>query len=458
MAYTSFDPWQQKEIAVFREMSDGILDEITERAWSTFREWRMLSPEERCKPVAAMANVLHQRREEIAKLMAGEMGKPVTQGLAETDKCALLCRWYAEHAPGLLEPERRPSSAQVSYVVHEPQGIILGIMPWNFPFWQVFRFIIPALAGGNAALLKHASSVPRCALEIEDIVKSAGFPVGLFRTIFPSHQQVERVIADRRIRGVSLTGSTAAGKRIASVAGTNLKKMVMELGGSDPFIVFPDADLDMAVEAAVFSRYQNGGQSCIAAKRIIVHTVVYEEFRAKFVSAVKALRSGDPLDPLTDVGPLVNADAAEELDRQLRETVRAGAKLLCGGRAGTEHPALFIPAVVDDVPLSSPLACEETFGPAAPLMRFRDAGEAVALANSTPFGLGATVWTSDEKLAMETAREIDTGTVAINGFVKSEPGLPFGGTKESGYGRELAAEGLRELLNIKTISIFNPRG
>jgi succinate-semialdehyde dehydrogenase/glutarate-semialdehyde dehydrogenase len=289
-------------------------------------------------------------------------------------------------------------------------------------------------------------------------VKSAGFPGGLFRTIFPSHQQVERVIADRRIRGVSLTGSTAAGKRIASVAGTNLKKMVMELGGSDPFIVFPDADLDMAVEAAVFSRYQNGGQSCIAAKRIIVHTVVYEEFRAKFVSAVKALRSGDPLDPLTDVGPLVNADAAEELDRQLRETVRAGAKLLCGGRAGTEHPALFIPAVVDDVPLSSPLACEETFGPAAPLMRFRDAGEAVALANSTPFGLGATVWTSDEKLAMETAREIDTGTVAINGFVKSEPGLPFGGTKESGYGRELAAEGLRELLNIKTISIFNPRG
>lgn len=456
MAYVSFDPWLQKQVAAFPETGDDLIDDVTGTAWNAFSDWRTLTPEERCRPLAAMAGILQQRREAVAGLMAAEMGKPVTQGLTEADKCALLCRWYAENAPRLLEPERRPSSARASYVVHEPQGIILGIMPWNFPFWQVFRFIVPAFAGGNAALLKHASSVPRCALEIEDIVRGAGFPDGLFRTIFPSHSQVERLIADSRIRGVSLTGSTAAGKRIASVAGANLKKMVTELGGSDPFIVFPDAGLDGAVKAAVFSRFQNGGQSCIAAKRIIVHTDVYDEFRTKFVSAVKALRAGDPLDPQTDVGPMVNVAAADELERQLTETLRAGGRLLCGGRAGREHPALFIPAVIDDVPPDSPLACEETFGPAAPLIRFSKPDEAVTLANGTPYGLGATVWTCDEGLAMRIARAIDTGTVAINGFVKSEPGLPFGGVKESGYGRELAAEGLFEFLNTKTISIFKP--
>ena len=260
----------------------------------------------------------------------------------------------------------------------------------------------------------------------------------------------------RPLDRVSLTGSTAAGKRIASVAGANLKKMVMELGGSDPFIVFADADIDRAVKAGVFSRFQNGGQSCIAAKRIIVHADVYDEFRTKFVSAVKALRCGDPLDPLTDVGPLVNAAAAEELERQLTLTIRSGARLLCGGRAGREHPALFIPAVVDEVADSSPLACEETFGPAAPLFRFRNPDEAVTMANTTPYGLGATIWTAGEKLATGIASAIETGTVAINGFVKSEPGLPFGGVKESGYGRELAAEGLFEFLNVKTISTFRP--
>ena len=456
MAYVSFDPWLQEKVTVFPEMGDDLIDDITRRACNAFGDWRTLTPEERCRPLTAMADILQHRKETIARLMASEMGKPVAQGLAEADKCALLCRWYGEHAPRLLELERRPSSADKSYVVHEPQGIILGIMPWNFPFWQVFRFIVPALAGGNAALLKHASSVPRCALEIEDIVKGAGFPDGLFRTIFPSHSQAERLIADSRIRGVSLTGSTAAGKRIASVAGANLKKIVMELGGSDPFIVFPGADIDGAVKAAVFSRYQNGGQSCIAAKRIIVHTDVYDEFRTKFVSAVKALRAGDPLDPHTHVGPMVNVAAADELDRQLAETLKAGARLLCGGRAGKEHPALFIPAVLDDVTLSSPLACEETFGPAAPLLKFRTADEAVTLANGTPYGLGATVWTADESLAMKMAHSIDTGTVAINGFVNSDPGLPFGGVKESGYGRELAAEGLFEFLNTKTISVFKP--
>jgi succinate-semialdehyde dehydrogenase/glutarate-semialdehyde dehydrogenase len=319
--------------------------------------------------------------------------------------------------------------------------------------WQVFRFVVPALAGGNGALLKHASCVPRSALAIEEVVTESGIPEGLFRTIFPSHSQVNAIIADRRIRGVSLTGSTAAGRQIASVAGANLKKMVMELGGSDPFIVFADAEIDRAVEAAVISRFLNGGQSCIAAKRIIVHKDIYDRFRDRFVASASALRTGDPLDHQTYVGPMVNISAADELERQLDETLRMGAMLLCGGRGGKNYPALFLPSVVENVPPDSPLAVEETFGPVAPLFRFTTREEAVRIANETPFGLGATVWTADESLAMEMARDIDTGTVAINGFVKSDPALPFGGVKDSGYGRELSSEGLFEFLNAKTINI-----
>ena len=452
----SFNPWLQRQEGTFQEMSGSELSLILDRAGEAFRQWRGVSLDTRCNMLKEMSRTLLARRQELAVLMASEMGKPVTQGVAEVDKCALLCTWYAEHTPQILKPERRDSSAGESYVCYEPQGIILGIMPWNFPFWQVFRFIVPSFAGGNAALLKHASNVPRCALAIEEIVHDAGFPAGIFRTIFPSHMQVSTLIANRRVRGVSLTGSNIAGKKIASVAGGHLKKMVMELGGSDPFIVFPDVSVEKAVEAATFSRFQNGGQSCIAAKRIIVHHDIYDEFRDKFLSAAIALRTGDPLDPHTEVGPMVSVAAAEDLERQLEETIQAGARLLCGGRAGEERPALFIPAVVEDVSLSSPLACEEIFGPVAPLFRFTSAEEAVKMANDTPYGLGAAIWTSDERLAMDLAHEIDTGTVAINGVVKSEPGLPFGGVKESGYGRELAVEGLREFLNIKTVSVFKP--
>lgn len=456
MNYISFNPWLQRQEGVFREMADSELSLILDKAWEAFLKWRGVSHDMRCVRLTELGNSLLARRQELAVLMAAEMGKPVTQGLAEIDKCALLCRWYAENAPRILKPERRDSSAAESYVCHEPQGIVLGVMPWNFPFWQVFRFIVPAFAGGNAALLKHASNVPRCALAIEEIVIDSGYPAGIFRTLFPSHHQVTTLIADRRVRGVSLTGSNVAGKKIASVAGEHLKKLVLELGGSDPFIVFPDANVDKAVEAAIFSRFQNGGQSCIAAKRIIVHSDIYVEFRDKFLAAAKALRTGDPLDPQTDIGPMVSVAAADELERQLNESIRKGARLLCGGRAGKEKPALFIPAVVEDVPLSSPLACEETFGPVVPLFRFTVPEEAVKMANDTPYGLGAAIWSADLRLAMDMAHDIDTGTVAINGFVKSEPGLPFGGVKESGYGRELAIEGLSEFLNVKTISVFKP--
>jgi succinate-semialdehyde dehydrogenase/glutarate-semialdehyde dehydrogenase len=454
MAYMSFNPWLQKPDARFPQMSDRELGDILDESERLFHEWRRSDIADRCNRLTAMSTVLLSRRSELAEIMAAEMGKPVTQGLAEIDKCALLCRWYAEHAPEILRPEKRASAARKSYIFYEPQGIILGIMPWNFPFWQVFRFVIPALTGGNAGLLKHASNVPRCALAAEEIINASGYPAGLFRTLFPSHSQVAHLISDRRIRGVSLTGSNVAGKKIASAAGENLRKMVMELGGSDPFIVFPDAQIDLAVEAALTGRFQNGGQSCIAAKRIIVHNHIYGEFREKFLAGAKVLTTGDPMDPATDVGPMVSVSAAEELDRQLDAGIRAGAVLLCGGRAGKEHPALFIPAVVESVPLTSPLACEETFGPVAPLFSFSTTEEAIEMANSTPFGLGATVWTADERLGLAMAHEIDTGTVALNGFVKTEPGLPFGGVRESGYGRELGVEGLREFLNIKTVNIF----
>jgi len=454
MAYVSFNPWLQKPDARFPEISDRELGEILDESERLFLEWRRSDIAERCSRLTAMSTVLLSRRSELAAMMAAEMGKPVTQGLAEIDKCALLCRYYADHAPEILRPEKRASAARESHIFYEPQGIILGIMPWNFPFWQVFRFIVPALTGGNAGLLKHASNVPRCALAAEEIINASGYPPGLFRTLLPSHAQVAQLIADRRIRGVSLTGSNVAGKKIAAAAGENLKKMVMELGGSDPFIVFPDAQLDLAVEAALTGRFQNGGQSCIAAKRIIVHNDIYIEFREKFLAGAKALRTGDPLDPATEVGPMVSVSAAEELGRQLYVTISEGALLLCGGRAGKEHPALFYPAVVDSVPFTSPLASEETFGPVAPLFSFSTTEEAIEMANSTPFGLGATVWTADERLALAMAHEIDTGTVAVNGFVKTEPGLPFGGVRESGYGRELGVEGLREFMNIKTVNIF----
>lgn len=454
MAYVSFDPWLQKANGTFAETTPEEMGEILSGAEKAYREWRMTPVKERCDKLIVLGENLGLNREELAVIMASEMGKPVRQGLAEIDKCALLCAYYAENAEMMLKPEKRDSSARESYIFYEPQGIILGIMPWNFPFWQVFRFIVPLLAGGNGALLKHASNVPRCALAIEELVLSSGFPHGLFRTLFPTHEQVSELIASPIIRGVSLTGSNDAGVSIASIAGRNLRKVVMELGGSDPFIVFPDADIDLAVEAAVTSRFQNCGQSCIAAKRLIIHEDIYELFKTGLLEKVAALKVGDPLDRSVDIGPMVNASAAEELERQSAKSLEMGARLLCGGRDLSRGPAVYNPAVVENVPFTAPLACQEVFGPVAPLFSFREAGEAIELANNTPFGLGAAVWTKDEYLALKVARAIDAGTVAINGFVRSEPGLPFGGVRESGFGRELSVEGLREFLNIKTVSIF----
>lgn len=347
----------------------------------------------------SLSGNLISNREEYAVLMACEMGKPIRQGVAEIDKCALLCRYYAENAEKMAAPEKRMSSACESYIHYAPQGIILGIMPWNFPFWQVFRFIVPTLAGGNGALLKHASNVPRCALAIEASVIAAGFPKHLFRTVFPSHNQVSELISSPFIRGVSLTGSNNAGIKIASEAGRNLKKVVMELGGSDPFIVFPDANLEDAIEAAVASRFQNCGQSCIAAKRLIIHDKIYDDFKTRLINKVQSLKVGNPLDAQTDIGPMVSVAAADDLERQLLKTIEMGGRLLYGGRDSMRGPAVFNPAVVENVANEAPLASEEVFGPIAPLFRFNNTEEAIIMANNTPFGLGATVWTSDKELA-----------------------------------------------------------
>jgi succinate-semialdehyde dehydrogenase/glutarate-semialdehyde dehydrogenase len=454
MGYISFDPWLQVSGGTFAETSADEMKLILNEAEIAWHTWRGEPVTKRLAKLDNLGAYLTLNRNKLAAIMASEMGKPVKQGLAEIDKCVLLCGYYAGHAEQMLAPEKMDSSAGESWIYYEPQGVILGVMPWNFPFWQVFRFIVPTIAGGNGALLKHASSVPRCALAIEEAVVASGFPAGLFRSLFPTHKQVHELIASPLVRGISLTGSSEAGAEIASVAGRNLKKVVMELGGSDPFIVFPDADIEGAADAAVFSRYQNCGQSCIAAKRFIVHEEIYGLFKTLFLSKVTALRVGDPLDLTTDVGPMASVVATDDLERQVNETLAMGAVLLCGGRDRSAGPAVFNPAVVENIHFSAPLACEEVFGPVAALFPFRTHEDAVKLANRTPFGLGATVWTADESIARGVAREIDAGTVAVNGFVKSEPGLPFGGVKESGYGRELAAQGLHEFLNIKTVSIF----
>jgi len=454
MGYVSFDPWFQVSGGTFAETSPEEMKQVLNEAEIAWHTWRRIPLNKRLGNLVNLGAYLTSNRNKLAAVMASEMGKPVRQGLAEIDKCVLLCGYYAGYAEQMLAPEKMDSSARESHIYYESQGVILGVMPWNFPFWQVFRFIVPTFAGGNGALLKHASNVPRCALAIEEAVVASGFPSGLFRSLFPSHKQVYDLIASPLVRGVSLTGSSEAGAEIASVAGKNLKKVVMELGGSDPFIVFPDADIERAVDAAVFSRFQNCGQSCIAAKRFIVHEEIYGLFKSLLLSKVAALRVGDPLDMTTDVGPMASVFAADDLERQINDTITMGAVLLCGGRDRSAGPAVFNPAVVENILITAPLACEEVFGPVAALFSFRTYEEAVEMANRTPFGLGATVWTADESIAMRVAREIDAGTVAVNGFVKSEPGLPFGGVKESGFGRELAAQGLHEFLNIKTVSIF----
>ena len=385
--------------------------------------------------------------------MTTEMGKLVKAGGEEAVKCAWGCRFYAEQAPRMLADEPAQSTATKSFVRYQPLGPILAVMPWNFPFWQVFRLAAPALMAGNVVLLKHASNVPQCALAIEDIIRRAGFPDGSFQTLLIPPGQVQRVLDDARVAAVSLTGSEQAGRTVASAAGGQIKKMVLELGGSDPFIVMPSADMAATIDTAVKARIVNSGQSCIAAKRFIVAEAVADAFERGFTEKMQALRVGDPLDPATEVGPLATRSTLTDLDDQVRRSIAAGARVLAGGHPLERPGNYYAPTVLTDIEPGSPAYAEELFGPVAALFRVRDAGEAIRVANDTSFGLGSSVWTND---AAERARfidEIEAGQVFVNGMVVSDPRLPFGGIKNSGYGRELGVYGIREFVNVKTIWI-----
>jgi succinate-semialdehyde dehydrogenase/glutarate-semialdehyde dehydrogenase len=381
------------------------------------------------------------------------MGKPLKSAIAEAEKCAWVCRYYAEQAAVFLGDELVETDASRSYIRYQPLGVILAIMPWNFPFWQVFRFAAPALMAGNVGLLKHASNVPQCALAIEEIFQRAGFPEGCFQTVLIGVEPVQTLLEDPRIKAATLTGSEPAGMSVGRIAGHQLKKTVLELGGSDPFIVLPSADLPKAIETAVQARIINNGQSCIAAKRFIVHREIAGEFENRFVARMAALRVGDPLDPQTEIGPLATAKIAAELHEQVEQSVAAGARLLCGGRK-LEGPGNFYePTVVADAPPDSPAYKDELFGPVATLFRANSLAEAVRLANDSNFGLGASAWTNDPAECEQLVNEIESGSVFINGMVKSDPRLPFGGIKRSGYGRELSEHGIREFVNVKTVWI-----
>ncbi len=451
MSFRSVNPATGEVLETFEETAPAAIDDILERADVASREWRRRPVTERAERLRAAGRVLRERKDEYARTMALEMGKPLAQGVGEAEKCAWVCDFYAEHGATLLADEPRPSDATRSYVRFEALGPVLAIMPWNFPFWQVFRFAAPALVAGNASILKHAPNVPRCAVEIETVFHDAGFPDGLFRAVFLSNEGAGRVIADGRVRAVTLTGSDRAGSQVAEQAGRHLKKTVLELGGSDPFIVLDDADLERAAATAAEARLINSGQSCIAAKRFIVVDHVADAFLERFTTAMRARKVGDPLDPATQVGPQARLDLREKLHSQVQESVKRGAQVILGGQLPVGRGAFYPPTVLVAVEPGMPVFDQETFGPVAAVIRAKDEVDAIRVANASAYGLGAAVWTRDAQRGERVAREIEAGSVYVNGLVKSDPRLPFGGVKRSGYGRELSKEGLREFVNVKTV-------
>jgi succinate-semialdehyde dehydrogenase/glutarate-semialdehyde dehydrogenase len=445
----------------FEPLTDAALEARVSRGAEAFATWSRATLEVRAGVLARAAELFDAEAAALGRLMTDEMGKLAVAGRQEAEKCAAGCRYYVEHAAAFLRPElvvsavsRAGNGGETGEVRFEPLGVLLAIMPWNFPFWQVVRFAAPALVAGNVALLKHASNVPRSALALEDVFRRAGAPGGVFQTLLVGADRVAGLVADRRVAGVSLTGSEEAGRRVAAVAGQHLKKAVLELGGSDPFLVLGDADVDRAVATAVKARVVNNGQSCIAAKRFIVEDAVYDRFTAGFVAAMAALRVGDPTDPATELGPLATAALRETLAAQVERSVAAGARVLTGGRRLDGPGFFYAPTVLADVPADAPAFAEEVFGPVATLFRARDEAAALALANGSRFGLGASVWTRDRARAERCARALECGSVFVNEMVASDPRFPFGGVKDSGYGRELGAFGLRELVNVKTVRAF----
>jgi succinate-semialdehyde dehydrogenase/glutarate-semialdehyde dehydrogenase len=424
-----------------------VLDDMSE-AWS---RWAVFPMRERVDMLCEAAREIRARLEPLAVLITHEMGKPLREARLEVEKCAMICEHYAAHGPQYLAPMRPHGAPQDATVVFEPQGVVLAVMPWNFPFWQVFRIAAPTLLAGNGVALKHAPNVPGCAEVIEHIFLSAGLPENVFRSLFIDEDVVEPVLSHPGVAGVSLTGSCGAGSSVAAAAGRYLKKSVLELGGSDPFIVLPDAELDKAVPTAVASRCRNAGQACIAAKRFILHRDIYDEFLERLIFAMEDVRVGDPLRPDTDMGPLASVYQRDRLQNQVDRCVEAGGCILLGGSPLPGAGAFYPPTVIADVPPDADVAGEELFGPVALVFRAEDEDEAVALANGTDFGLGGAVWTADTKRGLALAARIRAGSVCVNGLVRSDPFLPFGGTRSSGYGREMAEYGLREFVNIKCV-------
>ena len=452
-AMKSVNPATGEVLAEHETLSDEELDDRIRAAADRFEGYRHTSLEDRQRWMRRAADLLESEKRKWAELMTREMGKPINAAVAEAEKCAWVCRYYADHAADFLADEPVEADADRSFIRYQPIGPVLAVMPWNFPFWQLFRFAAPALMAGNVGLLKHASNVPGCALAIEEIFRSAGFPEAAFQTLLIEASRVDSVLEDPRIRAATLTGSEAAGAAVASTAGRVIKKTVLELGGSDPFVVMPSADLDAAVETAVKARHINNGQSCIAAKRFIVHEAIAGEFIARFVDRTESLRLGDPMDERTDIGPLATESIRDELADQVERSVDDGAQLLTGGYIPDRDGWFYAPTVLADVPPDSAVAAEETFGPVAAIFVVGGLDEAIEMANDTEFGLGASAWTTDEAEADRFMDALEAGCVFINRMVASDPRLPFGGVKKSGYGRELSRYGMREFLNIKTVGV-----
>ncbi|MDX6501430.1 MAG: succinate-semialdehyde dehydrogenase / glutarate-semialdehyde dehydrogenase [Blastocatellia bacterium] len=458
MAIASINPATGETLQTFESLSPQQLDDKIQLAYETFRVYRRTSFADRAQMMLRAAETLEAEKKDFAQTMTLEMGKPINGAMQEAEKCAWVCRYYAENAEKHLADELVETNASRSYVRFQPLGVVLAVMPWNFPFWQVFRFAAPGLMAGNVGLLKHSSNVPRCAIAIEDIFRRAGFPEGAFQALLIGSDQVQLVLEDSRVAAATLTGSEPAGRSVASIAGKQIKKTVLELGGSDPFIVMPSADLEGAVATAVKARTINNGQSCIAAKRFIVNAQIYDEFEKRFVAAMKQLRVGDPMLEATDIGPLATDQILKDLEEQVQVSVAAGAKILTGGQKfraeGKLAPGNFYePTVLVDIPKGCPAYQDEIFGPVASLFRIANIDEAIELANATPFGLGSAAWTNDDAERGRFIEELEAGSVFINGMVASDPCLPFGGIKHSGYGRELGVFGIREFVNIKTVWI-----
>jgi succinate-semialdehyde dehydrogenase/glutarate-semialdehyde dehydrogenase len=453
MAIESINPATNKLLRSFEPLTGEAVRQKIALASDAFRSYANIPLEHRALWMRKLAAILEHETQDLATLITLEMGKPIAAARLEILKCADACRYYADHAARILAPESVPTEHNHSYVRWDPLGIVLAVMPWNFPFWQVIRFLAPALMAGNVALLKHAANVPQCALAIESLVRRAGFPRGTFQTLLLEVNQVETVLGDERIAAVTVTGSEAAGRAIGAQAGWLIKKSVLELGGSDPFIVMPSADLDLAAEIAVRARCVNSGQSCIAAKRFIVHDEIYDAFESHFVKGMEAMRVGDPMKDGMEIGPLATVRMVEQLEAQIKAATRDGARILTGGERMLGEGNYFEPTVLAGVPRTSVVYREELFGPVAMLFRVQDLNEAIEIANDTPFGLAASAWTREPAEQHRLVSELQCGGVFLNAMVASDPRLPFGGIKHSGYGRELSAAGMREFLNAKTVVI-----